>query len=156
MIKLRKAKESDLMFYFDLRNEPSVRAQSFSTEPVDLAAHTAWFLEKLEDPDSWLLIVQVQNESIGQVRVDMEQNQGEISIAIAPEHRGKGYAALAIREACDLVFREDSQVDMLLAHTKKDNEASQKSFARAGFLKKGDVSYKGEECIEMMLRKTDL
>lgn len=152
-ISLRKAQKQDLMFYFQLRNEPSVRVLSFSAEPVDIATHTTWFSQKLQDPNTYLFVIEVGNELIGQIRVDVEDNQGEVSIAIVPEHRGKGYAALAIQEASERVFEEAAYVDAMVAHMKIENIASQKSFKRAGFLDNGAVSYKGYECKEMMVRK---
>jgi len=152
-ISLRRAQEQDLMFYFHLRNEPSVRALSFSTEAVDLPTHTTWFSRKLQNPHTRLFVIGAGGESIGQIRIDIEDNKGEVSIAVLPEHRGKGYAPLAIREASERVFREVPQVDGMLAHMKIDNIASQKSFARAGFVDNGIGSHKGLECREMILRR---
>lgn len=149
MITLRKAKKSDLMFYFKLRNEPSIRKASFNDKAIDLAEHTSWFLKKLKDPNSYLFIVQVARQRAGQVRIDIQNNKAEINIGILPEYRGRGYGSIAIHKACKRILTKVSTVDTIVAHIKFDNIASQKSFARAGFSEGRTAMYKNNKCLEM-------
>lgn len=153
LISLRKAQEKDLQFYFEFRNEPSVRATAFSTEPIELPTHSSWFYRKLRDPNTYLFVIEIEGKAVGQVRIDLEGTEGEIHIAVVPEHRGKGYAPLAICQASEQALKENLQVVSIVAHIKTDNTASQKSFAKAGFIDKELVIYKGHQCIKMVLPK---
>ena len=55
----------------------------------------------------------------------------DISINIAPEHRGKGYGALAITEACKLLSAKG--IGSIHAEVRIRNISSAKSFEKAGF-----------------------
>lgn len=55
----------------------------------------------------------------------------DISINIAPEHRGKGYGALAIAEACKLLSAKG--IGSIHAEVRIRNTPSAKSFEKAGF-----------------------
>ena len=154
-VSLRKATPEDLMFYFELRNDPSARTFQFNTESIDLATHKAWFSLKLQDVDTRLFVIEKEGEKIGQVRVDLQGSAGEIHIALVPSWRGKGYAPLAIRQAVSQVFQERAEVRTIDAHIKESNAASQKSFERAGFQSKGRTTFRGNECIRMTYERME-
>jgi spore coat polysaccharide biosynthesis protein SpsF len=149
-ITLRRANESDLMFYFSLRNDESVRQVSFSNDAIDLETHTSWFSKKLKDPNCYMFVALDDGKPVGQMRIDLEGDGGETNIAIAPEGRGKGYAPIIIREACEAVLKERAEVGYLLAHIRPDNTASIKSFEKAGFVENGVVNYKSTRCLELI------
>jgi RimJ/RimL family protein N-acetyltransferase len=153
MITIRKAKKSDLMFYLELRNEPSIRKASFNDKPIDLAEHTSWFLRKLKDQNSYLFAVQIDGQLAGQVRIDIHNNKAEINIGILPKYRGRGYGSIAIRKSCKRVLTKVSTLDTIFAHIKPDNIASIKSFARARFVEGGDVMCENNKCVEMIYRE---
>lgn len=153
-ISIRKAKESDLMFYFSLRNEESVRQASFNSDKIDFKIHSNWFLNKIKDPNCYLFVAVKNDKPIGQIRIDISGKAGETNISLFPEGRGKGYAQIIIKEASDVVFKNVPEVEFLAAHIKLDNIASIKSFKRAGFLEKGMVGYKGTKCAEFILSRS--
>lgn len=152
-ISLKKAEKEDLMFYFALRNEPGVMESSFNPEPINLETHRKWFFQKLTDLNSFLFVVLCRGRAIGQVRLDIEQDMAEINIAIAPEHRKRGYGSIAIEEACKSTFDKVPRLTKIFAHIKVGNVASVRSFGRAGFVEIGAVNYKDNECLEMILER---
>lgn len=149
VVSLRKATPEDLMFYFELRNEPTARAFAFTTTPLDLQTHTQWFQRKLQDSSACLFVIEREGEKIGQIRIDLKEGAGEIDIALVPSWRGKGYAPWAIQQAVSQVFQERAEVKTVNAYIKESNAASQKSFERAGFQPKGQATFQGNECIHM-------
>lgn len=150
-ISLRRAKKVDLMFHYNLRSEAFVRRNSFNTGVINLVGHTQWFLKKLKDSNSYLFVIKGKKKSIGQVRIDIKGNSGEISIALLPEHRGKGYAQQAIARACRISFKRNLKLKKIMAHIKIENAIAQKSFVKAGFADLQKTVYKGHPCIEMIL-----
>lgn len=149
MISLRKATPEDLVFYFELRSDPSARKFHFNTEPIDLATHKAWFSAKLKDSNSRLFVIERERKKIGQVRIDLEGAAGEMDIAIVSEERGKGYAREAIEAAVREAFESMPALEKVNAYIKPENVASQKSFVKAGFQTQDKVVYKGHECVLM-------
>lgn len=153
MLTIRKAQKSDLIFYFKLRNEPSIRKASFNSKPFDLASHTSWFFKKIKDSSAHLFVAQVAGKPAGQIRIDIRGATAEVSIALLPEYRGKGYASPAIYKSCKRILTKVPNL-YILAYIKLDNIASVKSFARAGFIEKGIVNHGGHKCIKMTLYKS--
>jgi RimJ/RimL family protein N-acetyltransferase len=115
------------------RNDPEVRAQSFSAEEVDRQAHSDWFAGRLADPATLILIVEDDDGPVGQVRLDdAGEGVAEVHVALAPSARGRGYGrealALAAREA-----RAELGAHTVLAKVKAGNERSLRTFRAAGF-----------------------
>ena len=152
-IRLRQAEESDLIFLYKLRNEPIVRRNSFQTKLINPEDHKKWFLSKLKDQNSYLYIVEVSNKPVGQVRIDLEYDTGEINIALSQEYRGFGLGTLVTKKACHLTFKKYRYVKKIVAHIKSNNLTSQRSFMKAGFIDKGKINYLGHPCRRMVLEK---
>ncbi len=157
VISLRRAVPDDSEFLFQLRNERSVRENSTNTEIVTFDTHLQWYAKKLEDPNTHLFVVLANGERIGQTRVDIhvQENHGVIRIAIAPEHRRHGYASVAIRETCLLVFSESSETEQILAYIKTENSSSIRAFKKAGFSQDDVVKIKDLQHNKMVLRKKE-
>lgn len=151
IIAIRKAKPKDARFLFDLRNDDDVRRASFSTDPVSWEQHTRWFQKKLAGNDSVIFIVEIVGVSAGQVRFDMREDmEADINIAISRDFRGKGYGARMIKKASEQFFAAFPKIRKIHAFIKPTNEASLKTFARAGFRRIGNALVKGEQCVDMM------
>ncbi len=154
-IFLRKALIDDMEFVFRLRNDPSVRDSSINTSEVGFETHSQWYKQKLNDPNTHLFIVVINGESVGQTRIDIQGNQGVISIVIAKEHRSQGYGREAIQNACKLVFLEDSRVEEIFAYVRLDNATSLKVFRKAGFSQEDVVKENGIDCHKTVVRKNE-
>lgn len=126
-IELRRATEADTERLFRWANDPETRRNSISPDSIPWEEHVAWLTKRLSDPDTLLLIAQVCGEPIGVVRFDLQPDHAVISLTVAPEQRGKGYARAMIEAACRLVDRP------VIAHILPHNERSIAAFTRAGF-----------------------
>lgn len=115
------------------RNEPAVRAASFSTDAVGADEHREWLAHRLASPDCLVLMVLQADEPVGTVRLDREGETSEIHIALGAAARGRGLAAPALRLACALA-REHWGLRSVDARIKADNAPSIRAFRSAGFV----------------------
>ena len=129
---LRLANENDCRFLYELRNEPLVRNNSFQTAEITYEQHMKWFQKKIDNANVRIYILEQENESIGQVRVEKLGEQGEISYALAERARGKGYSKWMLREVVNKL-REEGFCEELVAEVKGENIASQKIFRYLGY-----------------------
>lgn len=91
-LRLRRAEKEDCRFLYELRNEEEVRKNSFQTGIFSYEDHVAWFERKLEEKNTRIYILEQDGERIGQARVDLEGQNGEISYALCLRARGHGYS----------------------------------------------------------------
>jgi len=132
-VSLNKATLNDLEDLFALANDPVVRQNSFSQEPISIQTHTAWFNALLKDENSTLYIIRsAEGRLISQVRFDRCEKKAIISIAIAQAFRGKGLVVEILQHAIEQ-YRNDYPGIIIEARIKKENISSQKSFEKAGF-----------------------
>ena len=129
-IFLRRATMDDAKDLLRWRNDEDSRANSFSKEVIDLETHMKWFERKLSDPGCYLFILMDEGEKVGNIRVDVKDDVGEISYMIAPGMRGRGYGKKIIA----LVEKEmPPEVKTLVGLTLKDNKASGRCFIANGY-----------------------
>jgi RimJ/RimL family protein N-acetyltransferase len=128
---LRVATADDLPFLLRLRNDPETRKWSRTQDEISEAAHDAWFQETT---DRIFVAVDdtLNRPHVGTVRYVRHPHELEMGIVIAPEHRGKGYAAEMIRLGVKEAWAP------VVAYVRADNDKSYAAFTRAGFTR-GDV-----------------
>jgi len=88
--RVRKAQQEDLEFVFALRNEESVRAASFSLDPITIETHQKWFEKVLADKNRQIYIIEVAGTPMAQVRFDIEGDGAEVNIAVSERFQGQG------------------------------------------------------------------
>lgn len=141
------------MFFFNLRNDPSVIEACFNSSPVSFHSHLGWFMRKLRDPKTELKIIEENGKPIGQIRFDMLESGAEISIDIIEACRGKGVGSRSIAEASGVFFREHPEVNTIAAFIKLENTPSQRTFAKAGF-SNPDVCPGHPDRVQMMYQRS--
>lgn len=138
-ITFRKAREQDLMTYFNWANDEVTRKNSFGTHKIDLKTHTEWFLKKISSLDSLLLVFEdAAKIPVGQVRIECGEEEAVIGISIDSAFRGKSLSAFMIDSACTEYFRNFTKP--IAAHIKATNTASVKAFEKAGFILKEEYT----------------
>ncbi len=139
---LRSAEKEDVKDLFRWRNDPLTRKHSFTTRPVPWKRHLKWFHQALNNPKRTILIAYDKgHHKIGQIRFDRSGKQAEISIIVASQHRGKGYALEILTLGCK-TYIQNNPVSTLTAKIKHENAASLRIFLKAGFqIQKKDASY---------------
>lgn len=137
-ITLRKACLEDSANILSWRNEPTTIPWMGATRALSFEEHQSWFLKTIQDPDCLFLIIEVNNEPIGQIRYhknnDVVKNAAKVSINITHKMHGKGIASIAFKKGSDMV-RLLKFSDTIFAYVLPDNMGSIKAMANAGFLR---------------------
>jgi UDP-2,4-diacetamido-2,4,6-trideoxy-beta-L-altropyranose hydrolase len=137
-ITLRRATSDDMMLYFEWANDPDVRKNSFSQEPIALDAHRSWFAKKLSDDNAALYVMEVGGIAAGQIRFDMvaeEVNErlAEIDFSLDHKFRGQGFGATILTLGVKAFIRDTPKPIMIQGSVKNANIASRRAFFNAGF-----------------------
>lgn len=139
-LKLRLATENDLLTIFNLSNDSLTRQMSFNQDIIPMHDHRIWFEKILTSLSTYLYLIENEDgKVISQVRFD---NDGEISVSIAKEFRGKGLAIDIIKLAINSV-----KIPMIVAHVKQENIKMIRVFDNIGFKFDGRAIVKGYECL---------
>jgi RimJ/RimL family protein N-acetyltransferase len=152
-IRLRRVREEDERLIWEWANDPSVRAVSFSSEPIVWEHHLKWFQSKLNDPDC-IFYVALNEEDIpvGQIRYDVKNGEATVSISLGSSFRGKGYGNEIIELSSWKLFNI-LDAKSIHSYVKMGNEASVKMFLEAGFKKMGMEMMYGEQAVHLMKPK---
>lgn len=135
-VRIRAATLADARLLWHWANDPDTRSASFHPEPIKYQDHLAWLQGRLADRSCLLLIGWNGAGPLGQVRFDIREADAEVSISVAPEHRGT--VGLLLLEGAMRRFRRSSPGIGLIAQVKRDNEASRRLFERAGYRLAGE------------------
>ncbi len=143
VVVLRPVTRQDCALLWNWANDPVARKASFSSESIPWFRHTQWFNEKIQDPNCRIFIATNSDGTpVGRVRLDLVQsNSAIVNVNVAPEFRRVGYGSALIKEVVKAAF-EQLELKELHAFIKPENEASWRTFERAGFIKTG-VEYVG-------------
>jgi RimJ/RimL family protein N-acetyltransferase len=151
LLSLRAAGDADCRRIWEWANAPSVRAVSFSQDPIPWERHQEWFRAKLADPAcSFWVAVREDGTPVGEVRFDPEGADQVVSIIVAPEARGRGYGSAILRLGTRKLF-DATRADRIHAYIKPGNDASVGLFRRAGFAEQGDVTVRGARALHFVL-----
>ena len=128
---VRKANFDDAKRIWEIRNHPTARQESLNTEEISLDSHLAWFWGKYFDKsNSICFIIEKEGFVVGYCRLDSDGNKYIISIAIDPDHHGKGFGTFLLGES----LRQFGLDKTILATVKKDNPASLCIFKKNSFI----------------------
>lgn len=132
-LTVRPAADADAAVLLEWRNDPETLRWSRGHQPVAEPVHRAWLAASARNQDRLLLIVERAGTPLGTVRFDrVEDEVWEVSITVAPGHRGHGLAPrlLALGEGA---LHARTPVTTVLANVHEDNAASLSLFRRAGY-----------------------
>ncbi|MBQ9871119.1 MAG: GNAT family N-acetyltransferase [Eubacterium sp.] len=135
MVFLRRVQMEDMDLIYEWANDPVTRANSFQKETIPYEVHQQWFQGVMRDPEVILYILMDEQIPVGQIRIRVEGDTGEISYSIAPEHRGKGYGRKLLSLAEESIRRDAASVKKLIARVKPENAVSGYLFETEGFRK---------------------
>lgn len=134
-VGLRQARAQDVGLLFDFVNRPDCLAAKAKTQGlIDWPDHQVWFENRLNDPASFLYIVEDAGNAIGQVRLQADDDGAyQVDIYIAPDQRGQGRACQALIMAIDDLAQRQPDAKVV-AVVRLHNKASQALFKKAGFI----------------------
>ncbi|MGI8676627.1 MAG: GNAT family N-acetyltransferase [Nocardioidaceae bacterium] len=120
------------------RNDEQTRRWSRSNAVLAAADHHAWLTRTLADPHRHLWVVEQDEAPVATVRHDrIAPGRYEVSVTVAPEVRGRGWAAPALRTAQCALQRVDPGLSVIEAHIRVEHGASMAVFERSGYRRVG-------------------
>ena len=141
-IKIRNAVLSDIKNIYELSNSEYVRKMSKNKKNFTYEEHIKWFNNKLNDKNSRIYVVLMNDVFSGQVKFDIKEdtNIAFVGISLMPNLKGKGFSELILNMAIQEFQKENLNVDKLFAEIYDYNIASIKLFESCGFfaIKKED------------------
>lgn len=152
MVQIRDVTDADRQLLWEWANDPAVRAAAFHTDPISWEDHVVWFSRKRADPRCTMYIIMSERgQALGQVRFDLQADgTADVDLSVAPQHRGRGYGAAALRHACRHLF-EGRPVRRVMARVKPENAASLRTFEQAGFTYQGRENVWGIDAVRLVL-----
>ena len=133
MYSLRKATIDDAKLLFDWTNDDKVRRTAVIKKKIEWDEHVNWLTYKLQSNQSYIYILTNENnENIGVIRFDKNNNVFIISYSIDKLHRKKGMGYLMLQLGLKKILENEFQCKFL-ASVQTDNIASIKIFEKLGF-----------------------
>jgi UDP-2,4-diacetamido-2,4,6-trideoxy-beta-L-altropyranose hydrolase len=135
MVRLRRATDADTARLYAWHVDPDVRAGSLTAQPATFQQHCEWVARTAEDDRQRLYVARDDSQErwAGMVRLDRRKDEqsAEVSIAVAPGARGRGYANEMLTAAVDLARQWG--VERLTARVKTANLPSLRAFWAVNF-----------------------
>ena len=140
-ISLRPATAADEALLLYWANDPEVRANSFSQEPIALKDHNHWFHKGLTDANRLLLIATTADLCpIGQIRFDRQPasaqadaSEATVDLSLDRFTSRNGLVADLVRLGLQLLEQRWGPAPEPLAELLPSNTVSNACFVRAGF-----------------------
>ena len=130
---LRPVEAPDLFQLWTWANDPDARRNSFQPEPIPWATHLAWFQRITSSDSARLYLLEHRAIPMGVVRYERaSEGEARVSFSVAAEFRGRGLGTKLLALSAPRA-REDLKVRRLFGETFRRNEASRRTFLRAGF-----------------------
>jgi RimJ/RimL family protein N-acetyltransferase len=153
-IQLRKAVEADAHLIWEWRNDPEVRAISFSLDVIDWDSHQNWVNNKLADEGClWLMAEHAELGRIGHIRFDViADEQALVAVTVSPSLRGRGIGKILIAMGVKEAFEKFS-ITKIIAQIKPHNVASETAFRQLGFHSMPPTTIKGCVANQLFLQR---
>ena len=142
----REIKESDCLKIFEIANDDDVRQSSFNSDKINLEDHKNWFKNILNEDSTKFLVLEYENDIIGQLRFDFDEEYPVISISLNKHYRGLGLSKYLLNKGIKYI----DESDKIVAYIKKDNIKSISFFKSMGFKKDKEVIIKDCEAFKFI------
>jgi RimJ/RimL family protein N-acetyltransferase len=132
-ISVRSATADDAHLYFDWANDPDVRANSYTSDPIVWENHLNWFERTSASSSHKLYIYSMANEEAAQLRLSIEDYTATISYSVGATHRGKGLGKFMLLHITLQASIDFPHLRELTGWVKKSNTASLRAFEACGY-----------------------
>ena len=148
MIRLRQATIEDVIIFYKWVNDEINLRMSFSSDKISFEVHKEWFKEQLRSREDFLLVLEIDNIPVGNVRFNKE---GVIGISLDKAFRGKDLGVILIKEGIKFI-QSNTKLKEITAFIKKENIPSIRVFEKAGFIFDGDAVINKKECFRYIYK----
>lgn len=150
--RIRLATDKDKLQIFNWRNSDFLVKLSAAQKKVTWLEHSAWFNSVLQSESIQLNILEVDGQSVGQIRFEkIAQSRYVVSIYLIESHVEKGLGAWFLNEGINNICISDGQAEFE-AIIQAENFRSISLFRKLGFFydKNQGVTIDGVESIRMV------
>lgn len=133
-LTVRNAELVDESLLLEWANDAETRRNAFSSKPITLKEHRAWFRRRIRDFERCVLCIAETASAVplGQIRFDKKSDEWEISYSVARIFRGRGLGR-SMLAAGIARFRQEKGQSLLVANVKPENMASRRIFEMLDF-----------------------
>ena len=133
-LKIRNSNFRDNDLLFNWANHPSVRANSFTSEPIDKKKHMEWFEQRLNNQEKHAIYIgEVDGIPVGQVRFDLVNNNWFIDFSVGQKFRRLGLGYELLNQASKKHSKLSDKRN-LIGEVKSNNHASRKVFNKLNYI----------------------
>ncbi len=153
---LRPASESDLDFYFEMRNRPEILARSPGHEPksrLQVERQLHGWIDRWQEYGfgTWTVFNGESDERQGRVELDpmgpgwegISPGEIEVGVVVHPTHWNRGIATEATGLVAEDCFTR-AGLNRLVALTTFDNEASLRTLEKLGMRHRGETQHESD------------
>lgn len=140
---LRAVEPEDIDLLYEWANDKETRKNAFSSEYISFETHKLWFANILKSDKVFQFIYYYNNKSVGQIRLDIENDNAYIDYSINHAHRGQGHGKSMLLLTEELVRNQYPNIKNMIAQVKEENKASQKVIESLNY-KKVFIEYSKE------------
>lgn len=135
---LRDVVLEDCELVYRWQKQPEVRKYARNSEVPRWSEHQAWFEQKIQSEGVIFKIIMSEETPVGVVRLDpcRHQQAHEVSVYIATEHSGNGFAS----QALSLLRQQHPKIE-IVATVLPENHASHALFIKSGYIQVDDTTY---------------
>lgn len=132
-LTLRPAGAQDAIPLWTLANDPVVRSNSFSPDPISLEQHMEWYQDKLSSNSTVFWVLATPGSIAGQIRYDRRTDvMAEVGFSIVESFRGQGLGTMLLERTWELAC-DKLKVSEIQGRVKENNKGSARAFEKANF-----------------------
>ena len=140
----RPIHKEDCLKIFEIANEDEVRQYSFNSDKIPLEDHKKWFNNILNGHSVKFYVLEYEDDLIGQLRLDFDEEYPVVSISLNKKYRGLGLSKTLLNKGLELIEGK------VIAYIKKENIRSISFFKSMGFKKCGEIIIKGCDALKFI------
>ncbi|MEI8309167.1 MAG: UDP-2,4-diacetamido-2,4,6-trideoxy-beta-L-altropyranose hydrolase [Verrucomicrobiota bacterium] len=132
-IGMRVAEPKDSAILHEWRNHESIRNTCRDSGTISWETHQKWLASVLASQDRLLLIGESANGPVGVVRLDLNEQDAEVSIYLVPGRHAPGVGGDLLRRAELWLAANRPEILRVRAHVLGSNERSRNLFSGQGY-----------------------
>lgn len=136
LISVRAANFEDSELVYGWRNHPDIRVHCRESDPIDYEVHAQWFKRACQSEHKLILIGELSDIPVGVIRLDIVENEAEVSIFMNPTLVSRGFGASILLHAEKFIKDNIPSISILNAEVLGNNIASHSLFINGGYAKK--------------------
>lgn len=139
-IQIRKMEEKDIPQIYEYIHKKYVHEYYPMEKQQQWESHSMWYHFVLHSNSYFFYILELEEEFIGTIRYEREEEKALVSIFVREEYRGKGYGKFALEESMKKVFQA-TNIEEMEAIILEENEVSRNLFVNCGFVEERKEKY---------------